>query len=50
MGCGTWGGNSISDNLNYRNFLNYTYLVTTIKPDEPSPEEMFSAYWKAYGK
>ena len=22
MGCGTWGRNSISDNLNYRHFLN----------------------------
>ncbi len=30
MGCGTWGGNSITDNLNYMNFLNITHLVTTI--------------------
>src|SRR5262249_977261 len=28
MGCGTWGGNSITDNLNYMNFLNITHLVT----------------------
>ena len=27
MGCGTWGGNSISDNLNYRHFLNITRVV-----------------------
>ncbi len=24
MGCGTWGGNSFSDNLNYRHFMNIT--------------------------
>ncbi|MGE3628190.1 MAG: aldehyde dehydrogenase family protein, partial [Hyphomicrobiales bacterium] len=28
MGCGTWQGNSISDNLNYKCFLNITHLVT----------------------
>ncbi|HEX7386848.1 MAG TPA: aldehyde dehydrogenase family protein [Castellaniella sp.] len=50
MGCGTWGKNSISENLNYRNFLNFTYLVKTIPPDEPSEEELFGAYWQRYGK
>ncbi len=33
MGCGTWGGNSITDNLNYRHFINITHLVTTIPED-----------------
>ena len=46
MGCGTWGGNSITDNLNYRHFLNITHLVTTIPEDKPSEEELFGAYWK----
>ena len=50
MGCGTWGGNSISENLNYRNFLNYTYLVRTIPADEPSEEELFGGYWQRHGK
>ena len=30
MGCGTWAGNSISENLNWRHFINVTHLVTTI--------------------
>ena len=38
MGCGTWGGNSITDNLNYKHFLNITHLVTTIPEDKPSEE------------
>jgi sulfoacetaldehyde dehydrogenase len=40
MGCGTWGGNSISDNLNYRHFLNITRVVHPLPPDavrEPAP-------------
>ncbi len=50
MGCGTWGGNSISENLNYRHFLNITHLVTTIAEDKPSEEELFGEYWKKYGR
>lgn len=50
MGCGTWGGNSISENLNYRHFINVTHLVRTIAPDEPSEDELFGGYWQRYGK
>ena len=50
MGCGTWGGNSITDNLNYKHFLNITHLVTTIPEDKPGEEALFGAYWKKYGK
>jgi sulfoacetaldehyde dehydrogenase len=50
MGCGTWGGNSITDNLNYMNFLNITHLVTTIPEDKPSEEALFGGYWAKYGQ
>ncbi len=50
MGCGTWGGNSISENLNYKHFLNITHLVTTIAEDKPSEEQMFGDFWQHYGK
>ena len=50
MGCGTWAGNSISENLNYRHFINITHLVTTVGEDKPSEEELFGAYWQKYGK
>ena len=46
MGCGTWGGNSITENLNYKHFLNITHLVTTIPEDKPSEEDLFGAYWR----
>jgi sulfoacetaldehyde dehydrogenase len=49
MGCGTWGRNSISDNLNYRHFLNITRVSWPIAPREPTDEELFGAYLKKYG-
>jgi sulfoacetaldehyde dehydrogenase len=50
MGCGTWAGNSISENLNWRHFINITHLVTTILEDRPSEEALFGAYWEKYGR
>ncbi len=50
MGGGTWAGNSISENLNYRHFINITHLVTTIAEDKPSEEALFGGYWSKYGK
>jgi sulfoacetaldehyde dehydrogenase len=50
MGCGTWQGNALSDNLNWRCFVNITHLVTTIPEDKPSEEALFGAYWAKYGK
>lgn len=50
MGCGTWGGNSITENLNYKHFLNITHLVTSIPEDRPSEEALFGAHWEKYGK
>jgi sulfoacetaldehyde dehydrogenase len=49
MGCGTWGGNSISDNMNYRHYLNITRISRTIRHDEPTQEELFGAFWNKYG-
>ena len=50
MGCGTWGGNSISENLSWRHFVNITHLVTTIPEDRPSEEALFGPYWQRYGR
>ena len=50
MGCGTWQGNSISENLNYRHFLNITHLAVPIPEDRPTEDALFGAYWEKYGK
>lgn len=49
MGCGTWGKNSISDNLNYRHYLNITRISRTIVPNEPTTEDLFGTYLNKYG-
>ncbi len=50
MGGGTWAGNTISENLNWRHFINITHLVTTIAEDKPTEEELFGAYWSKFGR
>ncbi len=50
MGCGTWAGNSISENLNYRHFINVTHLVTTVGEDRPAEADLFGSYWSKYGR
>jgi len=50
MGCGTWGKNSISDNLNYRHFLNIVRVVYPVTPIEPSEEEIFGEFWEKHGR
>jgi sulfoacetaldehyde dehydrogenase len=49
MGCGSWQKNSISENLNYRHFLNITHLVRVIPEDRPSEEELFGSHWRKIG-
>ncbi len=49
MGCGTWAGNSISENLSYRHFINVTHLVSVIPEDRPSEEALFGPYWAKHG-
>jgi sulfoacetaldehyde dehydrogenase len=50
MGCGSWGNNSISENLNYRHYLNIVRIVHPIPPAEPSVEEIFGDYWAKHGR
>ena len=51
MGCGTWGRNSISDNLNYRHFINIARVVRPLPAErvrEPTEEELFGPYLRKY--
>ena len=50
MGCGTWGGNSFSDNMHWRHFLNITRISRVIPERVPSEEEIFGAYFRKHGK
>ncbi|MCF8150917.1 MAG: aldehyde dehydrogenase family protein [Burkholderiaceae bacterium] len=50
MGCGTWGGNNFSDNMNYRHYLNITRVSKPITEKVPSEHEIFGSYFARYGK
>lgn len=41
LGCGTWGHNSISNNVRWKDLVNYTTVSRVIDPVEPSDEEVF---------
>ena len=47
MGCGTWGRNNFSDNMNYRHYLNITRVSTTIAERMPSEQETFGVISRA---
>lgn len=49
MGCGTWAGNSISENLSYRHFMNVTHVVRPIRERVPTDQELFGPYVERYG-
>jgi len=50
MGCGSWGGNSIDGNLNWRHFLQTTKVTREIPAREPALEDIFANYWAQAGK
>jgi sulfoacetaldehyde dehydrogenase len=50
MGCGSWGGNSIDDNLHWKHFLQTTKIVREIPAREPALEDIFAGYWSEAGK
>ena len=50
MGCGTWGRNSFSDNMNYRHYLNITRVSRPIPERVPTEDEIFGAYFARHGR
>lgn len=50
MGAGTWAGNSISENLSYRHFLNITRLARVIPPRVPTEDQLWGNYFETYGR
>ena len=50
MGCGTWGKNNFSDNMNYRHYLNITRISRPIPERVPSEIEIFGEYFDKFGR
>ena len=45
LGCGTWGGNIISENVHLKHYMNTTWVSVPIKEDKPSDEELFGSFY-----
>ncbi|MBA3596168.1 MAG: aldehyde dehydrogenase family protein [Methylibium sp.] len=50
MGCGTWGGNNFSDNMNYRHYLNTTRIARPIAEVVPTDDEVLGKFFEKYGR
>ncbi|HZQ59774.1 MAG TPA: aldehyde dehydrogenase family protein [Casimicrobiaceae bacterium] len=45
LGCGTWGGNIVSENVHLKHYLNTTWVSVPIKEDKPSDEDLFGEFY-----
>jgi sulfoacetaldehyde dehydrogenase len=50
MGCGTWGRNNFSDNMNVRHYMNVTRVVTSIAERVPTVDDLLGTYFARWGK
>lgn len=50
LGCGTWGGNSTTENVHWRHFINVTWVNEPVAPWTFTDEDMWGDFWKKYGK
>ena len=50
LGCGTWGGNITSENINWKHYMNITWISKPIEINRPTDEEIFGDYWDKFGK
>ena len=48
MGCGTWGKNNFSENMNYRHYLNITRVVRPIPESVPRVEDLLKTYFTRF--
>lgn len=50
LGCGSWGGNSTTENITWKHFINTTWVSYPIPPVIPDPEVLFAPHFKKHGR
>jgi len=50
LGGGTWAGNMTSENINWKQFLNYTYIAKEMPEQIPTEEWIFGSYLQKWGR
>lgn len=47
LGCGTWGGNIISENVTTKHYMNTTWVSRTIPVNKPAEQEIFGRFFNS---
>jgi sulfoacetaldehyde dehydrogenase len=47
LGCGTWGGNIISENISVKHYMNTTWVSRLIPEDKPSEQELLGEFYES---
>lgn len=50
MGCGTWGGNNFSDNMNVRHYMNVTRIARPLPERVPAVDDLLGRYFERWGR
>jgi len=50
MGCGTWGRNNFSDNMNVRQYMNITRIARPLPERVPAVEDLLAPFFARWGK
>jgi len=50
LGCGTWGGNIVSENVHWKHFLNTTWVSSPIPLSIPDEAVIFGEHWNKFGE
>ena len=45
MGCGTWGGNQVSENIALKHYMNSTWVAKPIMTDQPAEDILFGEFY-----
>ena len=47
LGCGTWGGNIISENISVKHYMNTTWVSRPIPEDRPNEQEILGEFYNS---
>jgi acyl-CoA reductase-like NAD-dependent aldehyde dehydrogenase len=47
LGCGTWGGNIVSENLSVKHYMNSTWVSRPIAEDKPDEQEILGEFYNS---
>ena len=45
MGCGVWGGNQVSDNIDLKYYMQFTHVASPILKDQPDEATLFGKFY-----